>query len=79
MCWGPSGFGSAPAVRFPTTAVLAISQIVPVKAAGFAFATYTLPSEGSNTNAEGKSPRVTFPTTAEPEMTETLELSKLAT
>jgi hypothetical protein len=42
-----------------------------------AFATYTFPSEAPKTSADGKSPRVTFAETVAPEMTETLEPSKL--
>jgi hypothetical protein len=42
-----------------------------------AFATYTFPSEAPKTRADGKSPRVTFAETVVPEITVTLELSKL--
>jgi len=79
MCCGPSGVGSGPAVRFATIPEPDTSQTVPALAAGFASATYTLPSGGPETNADGKSPRVTFAVTVEPERTDRLELSKLAT
>jgi len=66
-------------MRLATMAEPSISQTVPALAAGFASATYTLPSEGPETSADGKSPRVTFAATVDPERRERLELSKFAT
>ena len=54
------------------------SQTIPAVAPGLASATYTLPSAGPVTSAEGKRPRVTFSTTLGPERARRLELSKVA-